>query len=218
MAAFTLTIAIVGAITGTLALIFQILEYLLQKPNIKCTLDDVFDSYWISGDKLNLKTESEPTSYLIKNSDVVVVSLKITNTKSIPITIDAIYRRDIPVSIPNGWEFDIPEVPFQFSKWNRSMHDIGVPLLHADEHRFPLRIDGYDTVQTAIIFLADKAKSSVNSTKLLDLTVKTPAKTFLFHCEVANSEEHIKHKKFGLILASLKTKTQENGHDDPTHE
>lgn len=219
MAIIALIIALIGAITGTLALIFQVLEYLLQKPNIECELDDILDSYWISGDGLDLINTSEPTGYFIKNSDVVVISLKITNTKSIPITIDSVYKGDIPVSIPNDWNFNDPEVPFQFSKLNSSIHDIEVPLLHADKHRFPLRIDGYDSVKTAIVFLVDPSKSSINDPKSVELSIKTPAKTFSFQCEVTNFEEHLKHKKFGLILSSLKSKYQEEkNRNDPTHD
>lgn len=218
MAVITLIIAIIGGITGTLALIFQILEYLLQKPNIECVLDDVLDSYWISGDRLDLENVSEPTSYLIKSSDVVVASLKITNSKSIPITIDGIYKDDIPVSIPNSWNFDDPEVLFQFSELDQSIRDIKIPLLHADEHHFPLRIDGYDTVQTAIIFLVSPSKSSINAPKRLKLSIKTPAKAFSFQCDVANSDEHLKHKKFGLILSSLESKHPEKNYNNPAHD
>ena len=192
----TRTIAIIGAITGCLALIVQALEYFNKRPKIICHTADIYDSYWIEGSKLQYINTSVVETEINQIVDIIVLSLVISNKRSIPITIEGFYKeKNIPII--NNLNFEDPTFAFPLPGKAKNLK---VTLFRSKNVILPHRLNGYDSMETSIAFIADKGSQPIKNFKI---HLKTSYKTYNFPISVDHAENHAKHKKLGLIEASL---------------
>lgn len=192
----TLIIAIIGAVSGLLALLVQTLEYVLKRPKVECELDKIKDSYWIHGNELKYKDMSQSSKEIAHVLDVVVLSLIISNKKNIPVTIEGIFS-DNGIPFVDDINFETPKVPLNFPNGQPAYQ---VFLSYTPEMQFPTRIEAYDVLKTSIVFLDNRSSLS---NRAFNLLIKTPYKKFPFAVTVTSAAEHAKHKKVGLIRANL---------------
>lgn len=209
----TLIVAIVGAVTGLLSLVIQLLIYLLKKPKISCTLDLEDDSYWIEGSRLTLKENRDRNlREIIDRENIIVLSLEISNLNSIPITVTDIFKDNMPISI--RFNFEQPII-----KLKSNLIKMEFTLINPDQLPLPLRLNGYDSVRTSIWFLTSKDESDIQDASI---TLKTPFKDFSFSFKVKSAEETLKNKPFGYLGASLERvrpleQHKNNKHDERTN-
>lgn len=129
----TLIIAIIGAITGVLALIIQYVDYKKSKVKLKVLLEDR-KSFYNTGD----------TTYKCKYFGVI--SVKISNCSSLPITID---EAEIKFNEVKRLYFnDKKNINKKHIYDNKSFTEIRL----YEQPQLPLRIDCYDTVFLSFIF------------------------------------------------------------------
>lgn len=198
----TVILSIIGSITGITSLVIQIGNYLLAKPKIDVMLDDIFDSFWIEGHKLNLLSDdSKPINGIVEHCDVAVFSLKIVNRRNIPVTLESFYYNNKPIQIE--FEFYPPMKTFDFGP--EGIHKY--PAAISNNKNFPIKLNGYDVVKISLYFVVNK--SSKLDPRQFNLELKTPYKTYPFSFELKHFEEYMSHKSLGMIKAGIIAKKQE---------
>lgn len=137
MEATTLIIAIIGAITGILSLVIQFVEYSKSNVNIIMKIDERRTFY-------NEIENKNQTVYRCKNMGVI--SLKISNCSSLPITIDEakIIHNDNNILYLNS------KKTINCGKVMDDKRILSINLY--EQANLPLRIECYDTVYLSFIF------------------------------------------------------------------
>lgn len=134
-----LILGIIGAITGSLALIIDFFNYKFYMP--KLILKQLHNSYF-----LNKEDVKEATNYATKR--VGVVSLKISNSSAHPITIDEVFIKTFKNKIShfNNFNFTIPEICVKKNP---------ITYLYIKPEKaatIPLRIEPFDTQYVSFKF------------------------------------------------------------------
>lgn len=171
----TLIIAIIGAITGVLALILQYIEYRKSKVKLKVDLVDN-KSFYSTGNT------SEGTKYNCKYFGVI--SIKISNCSALPITIDeseikykkilrSYFSKEIKVNKKHVYD-------------NQSYTEVAL----FEQAKLPYRIDCYDTTFLSFIF---PFFDEFVSTKF-EFILKTPRKQYKYKFKLNEFEEMFKRR------------------------
>lgn len=129
----TLIIAIIGAITGILALIIQYIDYKKTNVKLKVKLENK-KSFYTTGDKI------------YKCKYFCVVSIKISNCSALPITID---EAEIKYKNKHTHYFNEKK---KINKKHIYDDNSYTELNLYEQPQLPLRIDCYDTVFLSFIF------------------------------------------------------------------
>lgn len=168
----TLIIAIIGAITGILALIIQFVEYRKSKVKLKVCLD-IKKSFYTSGDN----------TYKCKYFGVL--SVKISNCSSLPITIDEA-------------EIECDNNVCKYFNENKKINNRHVYDKHSfteielyEQAKLPIRIECYDTIFLSFIF--PFFDEFIN--KKFNYILKTPRKDYKFKFKLNNFESLFKNKE-----------------------
>lgn len=161
----TLIIAIIGAITGVLALIIQYIDYKKAKVRLKVRLLEN-KSFYSTGDD----------SYKCKYFGVI--SIKISNCSSLPITVD---EAEIKYNEIKRFYFNKKKsVNTRHSYVNNSFTEVS---LYEQPH-LPIRIDCYDTVFLSFVF--PFFDEFIN--KKFNFILKTPRKDYKYEFELNEFE------------------------------
>jgi len=162
----TLIIAIIGAITGILALILQYVDYKKSKVKLKINLNDK-KSFYTTGDN----------TYKCKYFGVI--SVKISNCSSLPITIDETeirydkiirqyFNREIKVNKKHVYD-------------DKSYTEVTL----FNQSKLPLRIECYDTIFLSFIF--PFFDEFINNK--FEFILKTPRKEYKCKFKIKKFEE-----------------------------
>ncbi|MCT3214499.1 hypothetical protein EFO90_09015 [Lactiplantibacillus plantarum] len=198
----TVIAAWIGTITGSLALGIQFVAYRLSKAKINCELDSTYDSYWVSGVKLNkydLKNTDETIKSIINHGDIVVLSLSISNKTNSPITVESVRSNQADITD----ELDIPILTKSLPK---PLDKYYFGLVHAKPLQFPYRLNSNDVIKCAIFILVDSNNMELHKIKL---TVKTPAFKKNFKFKIKSFDDVIGHKKIGEMKKTLSEATHD---------
>lgn len=166
----TLIIAIIGAITGVLALILQYIEYKKSKVKLKVNLDEK-KSFYSTGD----------TSYKCKYFGVI--SIKISNCSALPITID---EAEIKCN-------DILQPYFSKEKHVNRKHIYNkqsyTEVSLFEQAKLPYRVDCYDT--TFLSFIFPFFDEFINNE--FEFILRTPRKEYKYKFKLSEFEEMFKN-------------------------
>lgn len=167
----TLIIAIIGAVTGIVALIIQFVEY--KKSSVKLVIEiDEHISYYLKNTNETYKCEY-----------IGVISAKISNCSSLPITID-----EVIIVLDNYKVKHEPKMTKTTLEVKKGENTYTYLTIN-DKPKIPLRIECYDTVFVSFAFpFFDKFLN-----EKFELQLLTPRKTYKKKIEL---EEYItKFKK-----------------------
>lgn len=165
----TLIIAIIGAVTGMLALALQYIEYKKTKVKLKINLDKR-KSFYTTGDN----------TYKCKYFGVI--SVKISNCSSLPITIDEaeiIYDKIVR-------KYFNKEI--MINKRHNYDDQSYTEVILFNQSKLPLRIDCYDTVFLSFIF--PFFDEFINNE--FKFVLKTPRKEYKYKFKIREFEEIFK--------------------------
>lgn len=162
----TLILSIIGSITGILSLIIQYLTHVKSSANLKFIIED--NSYFFNTDDFNVKE--------YKNMYAIVISTRILNTSSEPITIYKVKIHN-PYILPLEHEND-----FNFTPKKININSIyqSAKIVPFDNATLPLRIDAFDSKLVSFRFLIDKSKfkKQYNYSLGVNLSLYTPRKNY----------------------------------------
>lgn len=168
----TLIIAIIGALTGIIGLIIQFIEYKKSQVRLKIKFIDE-KSFYTTGS----------TSYKCKYFGVI--SLKISNCSSLPITLDEVKINSSKHCIKYF------NKNIQVDKSHKYSNNSFTEITLYDNAKLPLRIDCYDSIYLSFIFpFWDKIESNQ-----FNFNIITPRKNY----------------KYIFRLTSFESKFKENG-------
>lgn len=167
----TLIIAIVGAITGIVSLLIQFNEY--RKSNVKLIVEiDDRKSFYTTGSK-NYKCEF-----------FGVISLKISNCSSLPITID-----EVSISCESKTLRYFNKKIEVDKKHNYSENSYSEIKLY-EQRELPLRIECYDTLFLSFIF---PFWDDIGSKKFC-FNIKTPRKNYKYFYKLNDFKRKFKEE------------------------
>ena len=166
----TLTIAIIGAITGVLALMLQYIEYKKSKVKLEVNLNDR-KSFYTTGDN----------RYKCKYFGVI--SIKISNCSSLPITIDEAEIKYNKIS----HEYFNNEIKVDKEHNNNDRSYTEIQLFN--QPKLPFRIDCYDTAFLSFIF---PFFDEITNNKF-EFILKTPRKEYKSKFKINEFEEIFKN-------------------------
>jgi hypothetical protein len=173
----TLTIAIIGCITGVSSLLIQLFQYFLTVAKLKIELDQSKYSYLFKATDFGL------SGYGCKYA--AVVSLKISNCSSFPITINAIVvkNKNFKTRHINNMTFQAMQIrinkneePPIYSQYDPSKCII-----------IPTRLESYDTIFVSARFaFPDRLIDEKHLDEPIDLNlaIATPRKTFRYKVQL----------------------------------
>lgn len=191
----TFILSIIGTVTGSIGTVLGILKYISDRPKIKCELDDVYDSYWEHGKDIDTSNLDKYIAEAIKNNDVTIFSLQVTNTRKSPITLLNFYYKgyllhtNINVKAPSFKLLNFEDA--------ETGNPVYVVLTTQDSNKeFPLRLEGFDTVKIKLILVEEKGNTKARRYKL---TLRTPFKNFKYKFKIYSAKHVALHKKIGLI-------------------
>lgn len=168
----TLIIAIVGAITGILAIILQYIEYRKSKVKLKVNLVEN-KSFYSTGD----------TSYKCKYFGVI--SIKISNCSALPITIDEAEIKYNKVLRPYFSEEKTVNKTHTYDKQSYT------EVVLFEQAKLPYRIDCYDT--TFLSFIFPFFDEFINNK--FEFILKTPRKQYKYEFKLSNFEKMFKKSR-----------------------
>mgnify|MGYP001658431838 CR=1 FL=1 len=134
-----LILGIIGAITGSLALIIDFFNYKFYMP--KLILKPLKNSYFL--DKENVK---EITNYNSKR--IAIISLKISNSSAHPITIDEVFIKNFQNIIKHYNDFKITVPQIQIGNNPKTYTYINPEKIAT----LPLRMEPFDTQYVSFRF------------------------------------------------------------------
>lgn len=165
MEIITLVIAIIGAITGIASLIIQYVDYKKSKVKLRVNLDER-KSFYNTGDKL------------YKCDFFGVLSLKISNCSSLPITIDEAEIKH------NGIKRIYINEKKQINNSHKYDDNRFTEISLYEQPQLPLRIDCYDTVFLSFVFpFFDEFID-----KEFEFVIKTPRKDYKYTFKIKDFE------------------------------
>ena len=153
----TLILGIIGTVTGSIALIFQIISEIRNFASLKITSDKL--SYYVE--------PKTGTTGPFKTKCYALINLKISNTSSLPITIDEISIKD---SVEHNNEFMTvpPSIELEDGTFTYINNNKGIPL--------PKRIPEYDSIYVCLKFpFFEQHKGKKTKIKFV-----TPRKNYYF--------------------------------------
>ncbi len=162
--------AIIGAVTGSIGLIMQLIKYLNERPKIKIypTLDKIRFNIWA-------KNNSE--SYIMESGDklgnehyyLILLQVTIDNKSSVPVTISNPIPKNKKIIWKKTASFHLEQHVHKNQFFIRRSK---VPV--DDLMKFPMRIEPYDSVTGSILFCS----FDQHVPKKFKLFLHTPRKTF----------------------------------------
>lgn len=188
------TLALYGAIISTVVAIIQIYNYLKSKDSLSLTIDPMYGSYYIHSKECS-KVSHDGNYFLI-------ISVKISNKSSQPVTIDGVYLLN-----PLKQRF-------------YSNHQILIePNLYLNQSapfnekklEFPIKLSPYDSVKGTLLFYLDHMYQMKNvadsKPQQINVYVETPRGTYLHQTVVLSYEAYMEHHlKQNRLLQSKKLK------------
>lgn len=172
----TLIIAIVGAITGILAIILQYIEYRKSKVKLKVNLVEN-KSFYSTGNT------SGDTNYKCKYFGVI--SIKISNCSALPITIDEAEIKYNEILRPY---FSKEKAVNKTHKYDKQSY---TEVVLFEQAKLPYRIDCYDT--TFLSFIFPFFDEFINNK--FEFILKTPRKQYKYKFKLSNFEEMFKKSR-----------------------
>ncbi|KAA8807779.1 hypothetical protein [Lactobacillus crispatus] len=208
---FVLSIVSSGGILGLFGFILHLKEYYSKKPKIICKKDDIYDSYWEHGDKVNLDGYDKYIAESIKKQDLIVLTVKVINTRSTPLTLEGFYyvdeedKNEYHAYSNIKLRDELYETAFLEADTGEKVY---IPLMTPDTSiKFPYRLDGFDIVKVCIAFTVSRNDEDCRSYNVI---LRTPFKDFKYIFEVQSIHERLIHKKIGMIAAGIFEKELHN--------
>lgn len=183
---FTPFIAIYGAVVATAGAIIQYNNYKATKAKLLIKIDTKSYSYFFKTKEFGMDSYQSDYS--------AVISMKISNTSSLPITIDDAYVHNETLDKGYHDSFEIRLKECETKKNGKTFWRSYPP---SKSLQLPFRIEPYDTVYASvrIPFISDAIVD--NKIKSLEITLETPRQNYSY--TVTLFEYDVLHEQYLLL-------------------